>query len=178
MIARLRPTRVSYAAKPLVWGLALGWLILRAVGHGVARFHDWYDRGFSTLGRACSRLAIAILRSLGPLGRGLWRIAVPVLRILRRAWAWLGLRVFLLLVRPMNRLRQWLVDRLNPVVNRVIRCSRWVAARVAPMMRMLEACARTVERAAERLLLLLRRAWAPAARSVRAVITRWSENGH
>lgn len=168
---------VSYVVKPLVWLMALVWLTLRAVAHGLARFHDWYERGFSALGRACARLARAVLRSLGPLGRSLWRLAVPALRVLRRAWAWLGLRAFLVLVRPMNRLRQWLVEHLSPVVDRIIRWSRWVAARVDPVRRMLNASARAVERSAEGLGLLIGRAWAPVARSVRATLSRWSTPG-
>jgi hypothetical protein len=170
-------SRFARALLPAVWLLAVSWLVLQATGRGLGRLHDWYVGGASALARAGVRVGRAVLSSLGPLGRKLIRLATPALRALRRAWDQVGLRVFLFLVRPLNRFRRWLLAHAKPVVDGVVRCARWTAGRLDPVLRMLGACTRSVERTAARLGRLLRRAWAPVARSVRAMTSPWSTEG-
>jgi hypothetical protein len=165
---------VRRGTAPVVWVLAAGWVALTGVGRGIGHAHDWYEALWSATGRLAVRAGRAVLRRLGPLGRELLRLGRPVLRALRRAWDAIGRRLRLWLVRPLGRMRRWLVDHVEPIAGRVVQWGRRIALRVEPVTRALAYGIGTVERAGTRLRLALRTAWAPAAGAVRRVTDAWS----
>jgi hypothetical protein len=162
-------SRVPPPAVPLVWLLALLWLVLQTTGHGLGLLHDGYERGAAAAGGACLRVAKETLRLLGPLGRALRPLLTHALRGLLHVWNSIGVRVLLFLAGPLGEVGNWLLARTRPVLDRVVEWARRVALSAEPVLRALDAGARGVERAAGSIRELLRRRGEPVARAVRAM---------
>ena len=173
-VPHLRGT--AWPGRALVWPLALAWLALQGLGRAGLWLLGTVDAGTSALARGVGHTVRSALRALGPLGRGLQRLLAPPVRALRRAWAWLDRRVFVVMGRGLGRFGRWLVRRTRPLVTVVRARARQVAARIGPAVRRLGTAAALVERAAARLgralaplRLLVRSAGASIARRVRAL---------
>ena len=171
---------VPRAVRPLVWSLALLWMVIRASGRGLESALRAYDLATSATGRAAVCALRALLGALGPLGRFLRRLLTPLRRGLRRLWREVGLRALLLAFRPLGPPGRWMVKqayrgaiwvegRAVNLAARVQPLARALASTARPVLRAFAAGTRAIEGAAARLGALLRRAWAPVSGAAAAV---------
>jgi hypothetical protein len=155
--------------RPFVWLLAVGVLLLRAAGQGGVRVLEGYERAADATGRAVVRAAKAswraVLRVLGPLGRLLRRLLAPAWRLVVRLWDRLGLWLLLRLLRPVGRVARRVLARVQPALVRLLARVQAVLARLEPALQALLGVVGAIERGADRLAMLVRRAWVPVARA-------------
>ena len=165
------------ALAPVVWACAVVYLLLQTTSRTVGDALEAYNRGVVRVGNALLRAGRRLLDLLGPLGRALRALVAPLWRRLRAMWAWLNVQVLLRMFRPLRRWALLLVERLRPVVLRLVARVRRVLAALAPLLepplRLLERGIDAVERAAARLERVWRRLWAP----VLATVARWRRAG-
>jgi hypothetical protein len=169
------PGGIRRGLAPLVWPLAMCWLGLQALGRAGLWLLSGVDQGTSAVARTAGAGARALLRALGPLGRGLRWLSAPLLRQLRRAWNWLGRRVFLAMTRSLGRFGRWLVQRCRPVAQAVLRGVHRLAA---PLLDRLEAASAVVEAAATRLGARWRRGTAWVGRRLRPAVASIAAGVH
>ncbi len=163
---------LSQVVRPVVWVLAVLWLVVERTGAATGRGLEAYERGAAAAGRACLRAGRAVLRALGPLGRALRRLADPFLRAVRWVWDQVSVRLLLRMFRPLGRLARRVVALVRPTAERVVAWGRRQVDRLAPMLAALARAVEQVERAAGRLSARLSRTVEPLRRAVRTVRTR------
>jgi hypothetical protein len=154
----------SKALRPLIVTAAVVWLTFSAVGRAIGWLLELYYRTASRLASLVGRLTLLVwTHSWPPLRRAL----APIGRFLRRAWDHIGLRLTLLIVRPIGRWGRWLLRQITPPVGRLLSYLRRVGRWAQPVLDRVVLGIEAIEERAARLALLLRHVAAPVARFAR-----------
>ena len=132
---------VTPLLRPLVWVAAIGWLVLRAAGNGIANFLLGYHRVTETVEAAGGRLLRAVGRAILWVGRPLARPIAATTRFFSQVKAWVTTHVLHPVGERATRLSAALMTRTTPAIRACDRAAAAVGRRLAPFGR---AVARTV----------------------------------